>query len=193
MMRTEKDAWSANGLLSIALIIFLLFLVALNIYEAEFIFVTVFTLLIVVLLSGLTVVKPNEAKIILLFGKYLGTIRQEGLIYTVPFTNRKRMSLKIKTLRNDFFHQFHDIEINVQTIIFYKVVDTAKVLFEVEQFEHYIKLQSEIILKSLLQNESIEKLKAGVISEQVVEQFASILTKKVERLGIDIIDLSIVK
>lgn len=191
-MRTEKDAWSANGLLSIALIILLLFLVILNIFEAEYIFVFIFTLLIIVLLAGLTIVKPNEAKIILLFGKYLGTIRQEGLIYTVPFTNRKRMSLKIRTLRNEFSLHLADLEKDVQIIIFYKVVDTAKVLFEVEQFEHYIKLQSEITLKSLLTNESLEETKAEGISDEIVTEFTKILTKKVERLGIEIIDLSIV-
>ncbi|SRR5690606_1356826 len=189
-MRTERDAWSANGLLSVCLIVLLLFLVVLNLYEAEYIFVAIFMLLIVILLAGLTVVKPNEAKIILLFGKYLGTIRQEGLIYTVPFTNRKRMSLKIKTLRNDFTIQLIDEEVEVQVVIFYKIVDTAKVLFEVEQFEHYIRLQSEIILKKLLTN---EKEKNGeLITDELIEQFAQILTQKVERLGIEIVDLSIV-
>lgn len=191
-MRTEKDAWSANGLLSIALIVLLLFLVILNIYESEYIFVIIFTLLIIVLLAGLTIVKPNEAKIILLFGKYLGTIRQEGLIYTVPFTNRKRMSLKIKTLRIEFTLPLTDFEMNAHIIIFYKVVDTAKVLFEVEQFEHYIKLQSEIILKSLLTKEQFEDTKNEPISDEIVTEFTKQLTNKVERLGIEIVDLSIV-
>src|SRR5699024_7580071 len=96
-MRTERDEWSANGLFTILLIILLIYLVLISMMEAEFFIACLFILIIAILLAGLTIVRPNEAQVVLLFGKYLGTIRREGLIYTVPFTIKKRMSLKIDT------------------------------------------------------------------------------------------------
>lgn len=192
-MRTERDAWSANGLLSIGLISLLLYLVIMNIYEAEFIFVIIFAIIIAILFAGLTIVKPNEAKTILLFGKYLGTIRQEGLVYTVPFTKRKRMSLKIQTIKTECSVQFFQRSMAVQLIVFYKIVDTAKVLYEVEQLEPFIQLQSETILKSILLNDDrVADDFSDLVSEEVTEQLTLLLQQKLTQLGIEIIDLYIV-
>src|SRR5699024_3609137 len=113
-----RDAWSANGLLTIALIFLLLYLMMLNIYEAEFVFAISFLVLIVILFAGLTIIKPNEAKVILLFGKYLGTVRREGLIYTIPFTKRKRMTLKVQTFTSDCTIQLTNRTLTVQLIVF---------------------------------------------------------------------------
>lgn len=189
-MRTERDAWSANGLLTMLLIILLIYLVTISIFEAEFFIATIFMLIITILLAGLTIVKPNEARVVLLFGKYLGTIRREGLIYTVPFTKRKRMSLKINTYKSDFSIQLRNETVAVQLIIFYKIVDTAKVLFEVEQFEQFIELQSETTLKSLLIEQMQDRINDDfVISDELKQQFISLLEQKLTRLGIEITEL----
>ncbi|HLS23591.1 MAG TPA: SPFH domain-containing protein [Pseudogracilibacillus sp.] len=184
-MRTERVAWSANGIFTLGLIALVLYLTIINVFEMEYIFVVVFLCLLIILLAGLTIVKPNEAKVILLFGKYLGTIRHEGLIYTVPFTKRKRISLKIKSFENEIPIELSDRIITVQLILFYKVVDTAKLLFEVEAFEQFIQLQSETVLKTLWnENNEIE-------IEQITDAFAKIMQEKLERLGIEIVDLYI--
>src|SRR5699024_11326751 len=116
-MRTERVAWSTNGLITVGVIILLFYLIILNIFETELWFVGLFTVLVLILLAGLTIVKPNEAKVILLFGKYLGTIRQEGLIYTVPFTKRKRMSLKIKTYSTNYNIYFLNLSFSIQLFV----------------------------------------------------------------------------
>lgn len=189
-MRTERDAWSANGLLTALLIILLLYLVTISMIEAEYFIATILLLLIVILFAGLTIVRPNEARVVLLFGKYLGTVRQEGLIYTVPFTKRKRMSLKINTYKSNFSIHLQNQTVSVQLIIFYKIVDTAKVLFEVEQFKQFIQLQSETTLKSLLIEEMQEQNKESpIISDELKQLFINELDQKLTRLGIEIIEL----
>lgn len=192
-MRTERDAWSANGLLTILLIILLLYLIAISIVETQFMFASVFFILFIILLAGLTVVKPNEARVVLLFGKYLGTVRREGLIYTVPFTKRKRMSLKINTFRSEFSIQLGKQTVTVQLIIFYKIVDTAKVLFEVEKFEQFVKLQSETTFKSLLiEQTKAQSIESIITSDELKQQFTIELEQKLTKLGIDITELHIV-
>lgn len=192
-MRTERDAWSANGLFTILLIILLIYLVLISMMEAEFFIACLFILIIAILLAGLTIVRPNEAQVVLLFGKYLGTIRREGLIYTVPFTIKKRMSLKIDTHKSDFSIQLRNQAIAVQLIIFYKIVDTAKVLYEVEQFEKFIELQSETTLKSLLIEQMQERDNHEfVISDELKQLFINQLEQKLTKLGIEIVELHIV-
>src|SRR5699024_10872229 len=143
--------------------------------------------------SGLTIVKPNEAKIILLFGKYLGTIRQEGLKYTVPFTKKKRMSLKVNTFDSEFAIELPNRTVVIHLILFYKVVDTAKVLFEVEDVEQFVQLQSETILKLILINNQQEaKIHDSIMSDELREQFLRLLQEKLTRLGIDITEVYIV-
>ncbi|HZW67636.1 MAG TPA: SPFH domain-containing protein [Pseudogracilibacillus sp.] len=192
-MRTERDAWAGNGLFSIILIILLIYLVLLNIVEVQLSFVFLFSLLIITIASSLTIVKPNEAKIILLFGKYLGTIRQEGLKYTIPFTKKKRMSLKVNTFESKFSIELPTKTILIHLILFYKVVDTAKVLFEVEDVEQFVQLQSETILKLILLNyEQTFKKDASVVSDELKEQFLALLQEKLTRLGIEITEVYIV-
>src|SRR5699024_252747 len=123
----------------------------------------------------------------------LGTIRREGLIYTVPFSKRKRMSLKIDTYKSNFSIQLRNQTIAVQLIIFYKIVDTAKVLFEVKQFERFIELQSETTLKSLLIEQIAERGNHDfAISDELKQLFISQLEQKLTKLGIEIIELHIV-
>lgn len=192
-MKTERDAWSANGLLTTLLIILLLYLMTLSMLETEFIFASLFIVIIIILLAGLTIVKPNEARVVLLFGKYLGTVRREGLIYTVPFTKRKRMSLKINTFQSDFSIQLHNETVAVQLIIFYKIVDTAKVLFEVEQFEQFVQLQCETTLKTLLIEQTQEQVIERIVtSDELKQLFMTELEQKLTKFGIDITELHIV-
>lgn len=192
-MRTERDAWAGNGLFSVALIVLLVYLVMLNIVEIQLTFAFIFSLLIIIIASGLTIVKPNEAKIILLFGKYLGTIRQEGLIYTVPFTKKKRMSLKVNTFDSKFSIELPNRTVLIHLILFYKVVDTAKVLFEVEHVEQFVQLQSETILKLILMNYQLDpNTHDSIVWDEVREQFLISLEDKLKRLGIEITELYIV-
>lgn len=192
-MRTERDAWSANGLFTLVLIVLLLYLIIINIKEAEIGFVIIFTMMTLILFLGLTIVKPNEAKAIVLFGKYLGTIRQEGLIYTVPFTKRKHMSLKVQSLYIPCTIQVADEPRDMQLILFYKIVDTAKVLYEVEQLEPFIRLQSKTILKLiLLKNEPNSHALSKEFIEEITNELSISLQHKLSRLGLEIIDLYIV-
>src|SRR5699024_9022692 len=114
--------------------------------------------------------------------------------YTVPFTKRKRMSLKINTFETKMLIQLPNKTVDVHLILFYKVVDTAKVLFEVEQVERYIQLQGENILKSLLINYYPSDVgQQHIVTNEIREQFLKILQDKLNKLGIEITELYIVQ
>jgi regulator of protease activity HflC (stomatin/prohibitin superfamily) len=107
--------------------------------------------LITFLIGGVFMVNPNEAKVLQLFGGYAGTARQDGLRWANPFFTKKRISLRIRNFESSHL-KVNDIDgnpIEIAAIVVWKVVDTAEACFEVDDFEHYVKVQSESALRNL--------------------------------------------
>jgi regulator of protease activity HflC (stomatin/prohibitin superfamily) len=110
-------------------------------------------LLVVVLVSlgGLVVVQPNEAAVITLFGRYVGTIRESGLWWVNPFTSNRKMSLRVRNLETAKLkvNDANSNPVEIGAIVVWKVTDTAEACFEVEDFERYVNVQSEAALRTL--------------------------------------------
>lgn len=102
--------------------------------------------LIVILFStSLTIIQPNEAKVLTFFGNYIGTIRDAGLFMTVPFTNKETVSLRVCNFNSQIL-KVNDSKgnpVEIAAVIVYKVVDTAKALFSVDDYEQFVQIQSE--------------------------------------------------
>ncbi|MBU0984421.1 MAG: SPFH domain-containing protein [candidate division Zixibacteria bacterium] len=103
------------------------------------------------LLFGVFYVNPNEARVLQLFGKYVGTCKQEGLRWANPFYTKKRISLRIRNFETGRM-KVNDIDgnpIEIATIVVWKVVDTAEACFEVDDYEQFVKIQSEAAVRNL--------------------------------------------
>jgi regulator of protease activity HflC (stomatin/prohibitin superfamily) len=103
------------------------------------------------LIGGVFMVNPNEAKVLQLFGGYAGTAKQDGLRWANPFFTKKRVSLRVRNFESSHL-KVNDIDgnpIEIAAIVVWKVVDTAEACFEVDDFEHYVKVQSESALRNL--------------------------------------------
>jgi SPFH domain/Band 7 family protein len=104
-----------------------------------------------VCMAGLFVVNPNEAKVVQLFGNYVGTVRDAGFKWVNPFTTRRKVSQRIRNFEtaklkvND--HVGNPIEI--AAVVVWKVVDTAEAVFEVDNYENFVHVQSESALRNL--------------------------------------------
>jgi regulator of protease activity HflC (stomatin/prohibitin superfamily) len=105
----------------------------------------------VICLCGLFVVNPNEAKVVQLFGSYVGTVREPGFKWVNPFTTRRKVSQRIRNFEtaklkvND--HSGNPIEI--AAVVVWKVSDTAEAVFEVDNYENFVHVQSESALRNL--------------------------------------------
>ncbi|AQS58834.1 SPFH domain-containing protein [Desulforamulus ferrireducens] len=147
---TERNAFKMNGFLVLLL---MLMLVAGAIYffiNLQFIIIGILmVLLAVVLLSGMLIVQPNQAKAITFFGRYLGSIREAGIWFTVPFSISKKVSLRVRNF-NSAKLKVNDVEgnpIEIAAVIVFKVVDSAKALFDVDNYEQFVEIQSETALR----------------------------------------------
>ena len=95
-------------------------------------------------LGGFFLVGPNEVVVLQLFGKYAGTVRDEGLRWANPFFAKRRLSLKMRSFESARL-KVNDIEgnpIEIAAIIVWKVVDTAEACFRVDNYERFVAVQS---------------------------------------------------
>jgi regulator of protease activity HflC (stomatin/prohibitin superfamily) len=105
----------------------------------------------IVLMVGLFVVQPNEARVLTLFGRYSGTVRDDGFWWVNPFTIKKSVSLKVRNFQADKLkvndNQGNPIEI--AAVVVWRVVDSAKALFDVEKYEEFVKIQAETSIRTI--------------------------------------------
>ena len=104
-----------------------------------------------VLLAGLFMVNPNEGRVLQLFGDYRGTVRDPGLRWANPFYSKKSISLRVRNFETGRL-KVNDTDgnpVEIAAVVVWKVVDTAEASFEVDDYEHYVHVQSEAALRNL--------------------------------------------
>ena len=103
------------------------------------------------LLAGLFMVNPNEGRVLQLFGDYRGTVKDPGLRWANPFYSKKPISLRIRNFETGHL-KVNDTDgnpVEIAAVVVWKVVDTAEACFEVDDYEHYVHVQSEAALRNL--------------------------------------------
>jgi regulator of protease activity HflC (stomatin/prohibitin superfamily) len=107
--------------------------------------------LVTFLTAGLFMVNPNEAKVLQLFGEYKGTAKEQGLRWANPFLAKRKVSLRVRNFESSHL-KVNDIDgnpIEIAAVVVWKVFETAEAIFEVDDYEHYVKVQSEAALRNL--------------------------------------------
>ncbi|MFI5169559.1 MAG: SPFH domain-containing protein, partial [Vicinamibacterales bacterium] len=102
-------------------------------------------------LGGLFTVAPNEGRVLQLFGAYRGTAKDEGLRWANPFYTKRRISLRVRNFESAHL-KVNDTDgnpIEIAAIVVWRVVDSAEAVFEVDDYEHYIKVQTESAVRNL--------------------------------------------
>ncbi|MCI0707447.1 MAG: SPFH domain-containing protein [Ignavibacteriae bacterium] len=102
-------------------------------------------------LFGFFIVQPNESKVLILFGKYVGSVRNDGFWWVNPFTIAKHVSLRIRNFNSEKIkvNDLHGNPIEIAAVVVWRVVDSAKALFDVENFEEFVAVQSETAIRGL--------------------------------------------
>lgn len=104
-----------------------------------------------VLFTSLTIVSPGDTKVLQFFGRYIGTIRKQGLLLTVPLSSKKKVSVKVRNFETNEL-KVNDADgnpINIAAIVVWQVADTAKSVFAVEAYEDFVQVQSEAALRHI--------------------------------------------
>lgn len=103
------------------------------------------------MMNGLFIVQPNEGKVLTLFGTYQGTAKQPGLWFTNPFNAKKAVSLRVRNFETAKLkvNDARSNPVEIGAIVVWKVIDTAEAIFEVNDYEKYVTMQSESALRAL--------------------------------------------
>jgi hypothetical protein len=147
---------------------------------------------------GLTVVNPNTARVILLFGNYQGTVKTPGLRWVNPFTVRRVVSLKVRNFESGKL-KVNDLignPIEIAAIVVWRVVETAEAMFEVNDYEHFVHVQSESALRNMSTTFPYDAHLDGELSlrgsvAEVSQQLGHEIQERLATAGVHIIEARI--
>ncbi|NRD80362.1 SPFH domain-containing protein [Bacillus sp. BRMEA1] len=202
----EKDIGKINGFLGVILFLFfaILTLVCFSQFSRSdsitlFIAAILCALITILILSGFTIVQPTQAKVFTLFGSYLGVIKQEGFWLTIPLTVRKTVSLRVINFNSDKL-KVNDLEgnpIEIAAVVVYKVSDSAKAVFGVEDYKTFVHTQSETGLRHIASQYPYDnfnndyEISLRQHSDEVAEELTKDLQKRLVFAGVEIIEARI--
>jgi regulator of protease activity HflC (stomatin/prohibitin superfamily) len=158
-------------------------------------------LLIIVLavcLRGFFVVNPNEAKVLTLFGKYSGSVKHDGFHWANPLLTRKRISLRVHNFESSKI-KVNDLEgnpIEIAAVVVWRVVETAEAMFEVQDYEHYVKVQSEAAVRNLSTQYPYDAHLEGHKSlrgntQEIAEQLKTEVQERLAKAGVEALEARI--
>lgn len=212
------------GLVAIALIIASVALI--SVFEFSFILFIMGSVILLVYACifpffGFKIVAPNQACVLVLFGKYIGTIKEEGFYYVNPFaqsynsarvrtgtaptglgiyTEGKKVSLKAMTLNNPK-QKINDLmgnPVEVGVIVIWQIEDTAKASFNVENYREFVSIQADTTIRDIVRqfpydasDENTETMTLRASSTEIAELLCSELQKRAHIAGIKIIEARI--
>ena len=149
----------------------------------------------ILFISSLTIVGPNQAKAVLFFGKYLGTIKANGLFITTPLTRKVPISLKIRNFNSSLL-KVNDSDgnpVEISAVVVFKVVDTAKALFDVDYYLDFVEIQSETAIRHIATqypydtfNEDDLTLRGN--TTEVSDELAQELQERLAMAGVEVIE-----
>ncbi|KOY57796.1 MULTISPECIES: SPFH domain-containing protein [unclassified Streptomyces] len=152
-------------------------------------------LVAVISMSGLNTVAPGEARVVQLFGRYRGTIRTDGLRWVNPLTSRETISTRVRNHETAVLkvNDAYGNPIELAAVVVWRVEDTARATFEVDDFTQFVETQTEAAVRHIAIEYPYDSHEEGGLSlrgnaEEITEKLALELHARVEAAGVRIIE-----
>ena len=160
--------------------------------------VALFVLALILMAVGFYMVGPNEGRVLQLFGDYVGTDRQLGLRWANPFYSKTRVSLRVRNFESGQL-KVNDLvgnPVDIAAVVVWKVVDTAEAVFEVDDYENYVAVQSEAAIRNMATSYAYDDYEGDAITLRGSgNEIADILQKEVQdrlgKAGVEVIEARI--
>ncbi|MGE5380433.1 MAG: SPFH domain-containing protein [Methylocystaceae bacterium] len=197
-MMTEQKAWKMNGFIALLVVLvlgalstyFFLPLGSMNITLA-----VILMLAALVIVSGFTVVQPNQAAVIIFFGSYVGSIREDGFWMAVPFTGHNKISLRVSNFNSKTL-KVNDVNgnpVEIAAVVVFKVIDSARARFDVDNYEQFVEIQSEAALRHVATKYPYDNFEEGGMSlrsnaDEVAAELARELQERLAVAGVEVME-----
>ena len=150
------------------------------------------------LMLGAYMVEPNQAAVLSLFGKYVGTAKENGLRWNNPFLSKKKVSLRVRNFESGRLkvNELDGSPIEIAAVIVWRVVDSAEAVFNVDDYESFVHIQSEAALRAMATSYPYDQHEEGDISlrshpVEISDRLKEQLDERLTAAGVDVVDARI--
>ncbi|HZX80275.1 MAG TPA: SPFH domain-containing protein [Lysobacter sp.] len=155
-------------------------------------------LVLLIALSGLYMVEPNQAAVLSLFGKYVGTDRTDGLRWNNPFYSKKKVSLRVRNFESGKLkvNELDGSPIEIASVIVWQVADSAEAVFNVDDYESFVHIQAESALRAMATSYPYDQHEDGQLAlrshaTEISQHLAKELAERLADAGVEVIDARI--
>ena len=153
---------------------------------------------ILFLFAGLFTISPNEARVLQLFGRYIGTVHNPGLRYANPLYTKRRISVRVRNFETER-SKVNDTDgnpIEMAAVVVWKVVDTAVAAFEVDDYVNFVRVQSETAVRNLATQYPYDTDQEGEISlrgdtEEIAARLKTEIQDRLDEAGVEVLEARI--
>ncbi|MBZ3269906.1 SPFH domain-containing protein [Xanthomonas perforans] len=150
------------------------------------------------MLAGLYTLEPNQAAVLSLFGKYVGTVKDAGLRWNVPFYAKRRVSQRVRNFECGRLkvNELDGSPIEIAAVIVWQVLDASEAVYNVDDYESFVHIQSEAALRAMATSYPYDQHEDGQISlrshpAEISEQLKRHLDERLTQAGVDVIEARI--
>jgi len=151
-----------------------------------------------VLLFGLYMVEPNQAAVLSLFGRYVGTVKEQGLRWNNPFYAKKKISLRVRNFESSKL-KVNDLEgspIEIASVVVWQVVDSAEAVYNVDDYESFVHIQSESALRAMATSYPYDQHEDGKVSlrshaADISKHLTEEIQERLAQAGVSVIEARI--
>lgn len=154
--------------------------------------------ILLIFLSGLYMVEPNQSAVLSLFGKYIGSVRTPGLRFNNPFFTKKKISLRVRNFESGKLkvNELDGSPIEIAAIVVWEVNDSAEAVFNVDSYESFVQIQSEAAIRSMATSYPYDQHEADQISlrshpMEISDRLRHEIQDRLARAGINVIEARI--
>ena len=149
-------------------------------------------------LIGLYTVQPNQAAVISLFGKYVGTVKDNGLRWNNPFYSKKKISLRVRNFESGKLkvNELDGSPIEIAAVIVWQVVDASEAVYNVDDYESFVHIQSESALRAMATSYPYDQHEEGQLAlrshaTEISQHLKNELAERLADVGVQVIDARI--
>jgi len=155
-------------------------------------FVTLFCM------TGLYTVQPNQAAVLSLFGKYVGTVKDNGLRWNNPFYSKKKISLRVRNFESGKLkvNELDGSPIEIAAVIVWQVVDASEAVYNVDDYENFVHIQSESALRAMATSYPYDQHEEGQLAlrshaTEISQHLKDELAERLANAGVEVLDARI--
>lgn len=199
-MKNEKNIKAVNGYLVLVIVFILIISLLVGIIRTESAEFLLFVPILLIIMRGFFTVNPNSSKVMVLFGAYKGTVRENGFFWANPFYSRQKISLRARNFDSERVKVNDKIgnPIMINVILVWKVSDTFKAAFDVDHYEEFVRVQTDAAVRKLAGSYPYDNfddaqaeltLRSGM--DEVNEALENEITERLSIAGIEVMEARI--